>query len=110
MSSKQHSGERIVGATLRVGAYVAVFLLAGGFTLALLRGDGSEIELRKALLGGGESFPLVLIHLGTIILLLTPFSGVMAAGISFASRGEAKFVLVTVVLFLILLVGFLVAH
>lgn len=95
---------------MTVGAYVAVFLLAGGFALALVWGDGSQIELRKPFTGGGESFPLVLIHLGTIMLLLTPFSGVIAAGIAFASRGEAKFVLVTVVLVLILLVGFLVAH
>jgi uncharacterized membrane protein len=110
MSSKQRSGESIVGATLRVGAYVAVFLLAGGFALALLWGDGSQIELQRRDSGGGESFPLVLIELGTIMLFLTPFSGVIVAGVIFIGGGERKYVALVALLVLILAVGFFTAH
>jgi len=84
--------------------------LAGGFTLALLWGEGSQIELRKAFSGGGESFPLLLIQLGTIMLFLTPFSGVIVAGLVFIGGGERKYVALVAVLVLILAAGFFTAH
>lgn len=110
MNSKRSPVEKIIAVALRVGALASVFFLTLGFVLSLLQGDGSDTITAGSLSVAGNPLPLVLIRLGAALLFLTPFSGVVIAGMLFIRRGEIRFAVLVALLIVILVAGFLTAY
>lgn len=92
--------------TLRVGVALSALFLAAGLVLQGIHpqpvGTVSPEHLRAAIEGAGRLNPGSLVHIGLLILLLTPIARIAAVAFEFMRIRERTFVLICIgVLFLL---------
>lgn len=96
---------RAVALTLRTGVLVSAFFLLAGIILGIGRGgvhplDASDLSAVPAKIAAFDAEAMI--HLGLLILMLTPIARVIAVLIEFARRREVAFVLVSIGVLLLL--------
>jgi len=101
---------RGISHVLRGGVLVSVGVLLAGLTIAALEGSGFSFEVLEPgqLLGPLLRLqPAALLSLGVLILILTPVARVALSLLSFLRERDRRYVEITTIVLLNLLVGFL---
>ena len=106
---------KIVAIILASGMYVTVGFYLIGLILLFTKGDGVP-EISKQYFHSFGSFlsgtlsldPQPFLYLGTVSLILTPISRVLISIIAFWKEKDAKFVFVTMVVFIVILASVVV--
>lgn len=96
----------LAAATLRVGVLLSASFLIAGLVLQVIRpqpvASVSPAHLRAAVEGTARLDPGSLVHIGLLILLLTPIARIAAVAFEFVRIREKPFVLICIgVLFLL---------
>jgi uncharacterized membrane protein len=122
--SQTLSMEILISRALRIGVTLSAALIVLGVALLLIRGPGLAVPASLAQLNAGADLPLTLsfrsilygaaqlhatavIELGLLVLILTPIARVAMTVVLFARQYDRTFVAITVVVLLILVIGFL---
>jgi uncharacterized membrane protein len=114
----------MVGRVLFLGVGVSAAVIATGLALLVPPGTGKRVllaqlmsahevflaDLPRSLVtvvaGAREGRPVAIIFLGLLLLILTPVLRVVVVGVYFASRGERRYTLISALVLLLLLLGF----
>lgn len=102
--------ERGVSRVLIVGVGVSVALMAIGLVLGLLAGDAipdNVLSLAELPRGLADLDPGAYLSLGVITLIATPFVRVGGSIVAFARERDGRYVLVTMVVFVVMCVSVL---
>lgn len=96
----------IAATTLRIGVAVSAFFLIAAVLDSVLAPDVpsavTPANLRGALRGVMRLDTTALVHLGIVVLLLTPIARLLAVSTEFSIRRETAFVLMSVGVLLLL--------
>jgi uncharacterized membrane protein len=120
--SQTLSMETLISQVLRIGVTLSAALIV--FGVALIEGPNPAVPASLAQLNAGADLPLTLsfrsilygaaqlhatavIELGLLVLILTPIARVAMTVVLFARQYDRTFVAITVVVLLILVIGFL---
>jgi uncharacterized membrane protein len=101
-----------VGYTLLGGLWLSVIVMVAGFLLAAASGihQVSHVTPLQDVASGLQSGKAsAVLSLGILLLFATPFAGVLVALVQFLRLRDLPFVWVTVVLLIILIIGFAIA-
>jgi uncharacterized membrane protein len=116
--------EDVVGRILLLGVVASALVIAVGLALLVPPGTGkrallgqlmSEHEVFLADLPGSlatvmtgvvRGRPVAVIFLGLLLLILTPVLRVVAVGLYFALHGERRYALISALILMLLLLGF----
>ena len=110
--------ERLVSRALRFGVYASSIFMLAGFIASLFHPemlsttvDHPSLAQLIALLRPGNDFfthllnPFLLFYFGILLLMLTPILRIVMAIVSFSLERDARFVVVSVMVFLIILLS-----
>lgn len=108
----EHATYSRVGYTLLGGLWLSVIVMVAGFLLAAITGihqisHVAPLQDIAAELRAGQSGAVL--SLGILLLFATPFMAVLVALYQFLRQRDVPFIWVTVVLLIILIIGFAVA-
>lgn len=101
-----------VGYTLLAGLWLSVIVMLAGFILAAVSGihQVSHVTPLQDVVSGLQSGRASsVLSLGILLLFATPFAGVLVALVQFLRLRDVPFIWVTVVLLVILVIGFAIA-
>jgi uncharacterized membrane protein len=103
--------DRWIGTVLLGGLLLSIGVMVAGLVVAAARGGetGTVLPLQRVLPALGNGSAPAVLDLGILLLFATPLAGVVAALISFALHRNARFVVISVALLVLLAVGFAVA-
>ena len=110
--------ERLVSRTLRFGVYASSIFMLAGFIASLFHPetlstvvDHPSLAQLLALLHPGHDFfthllnPFLLFYFGILLLMLTPVLRIVMAIVSFSLEKDARFVVVSTFVLLIILLS-----
>ncbi|MDR7417762.1 MAG: DUF1634 domain-containing protein [Armatimonadota bacterium] len=121
---RTRSLEDIIGRMLMAGVLTSAVIIATGLALLVPPGTGKRLllsqlmsehevfvaDLPRSLVavvtGALHGRPVAIVFLGLLLLIFTPVLRVIAAGAYFARHGERRYALVSAVVLLLLLLGF----
>jgi uncharacterized membrane protein len=113
-----------VGRILLAGVLVSAGIVAVGLALLIPPGTGKRVllaqllsehvvyvedlphSLRAVATGVAHGRPVAVIFLGVLLLIFTPVLRVLGAGAYFAATGERRYALISLVVLVLLLLGF----
>jgi uncharacterized membrane protein len=116
--------EDLVGRVLLMGVVASALVIAVGLVLLVPPGTGKRAllgqlmsehevflaDLPRSLVtvvsGALRGRPVAVIFLGLLLLILTPVLRVVAVGVYFASHGERRYALISALVLVLLLLGF----
>jgi uncharacterized membrane protein len=114
MASQEHHHHTVVerwsAKTLQIGIWISGILITLGLLLSFITGDSGWQSVGQPARGsegnqllGQQGIPELLLYLGIILLMLTPFLRVLASLAGFAAEKDKTYVGVSTFVFLILL-------
>lgn len=106
--------ERRIGRLLITATYLAVALLGIGVVLMVVEGispldPGPTLDMGSLLASLAALEPAGFLWLGLLVVIATPISRVMAAGVGFARGGDRQMTIVAVGILLVVVVGIVAA-
>lgn len=100
-----------ISRTLLLGLLVSIAVMGCGLLLVIINGEYSKSHV----LGLDEIVPALrrgdaggILDLGILLLFATPLLGVVAATVHFARQRDVQFVVLTTLLLLVLVIGFII--
>ncbi|NLI74167.1 MAG: DUF1634 domain-containing protein [Euryarchaeota archaeon] len=101
--------DRYISIVLHIGMYLSILVIAIGLMLyALYPTPIDDISLKNLPQELMDGSPIAVISLGILLLIMTPLSRVIAAGVIFAVDREIRFVLTSLFILAAILLAIMI--